>query len=145
MSFTPYLSFQGECAEAFSTYGRIFGATPTISRFSDAPASPDLPSLPDEQKNWVMHAQILTSDGAMLMGADMPPQFGGQKQAGISVAVWRANPDEARRIFDSLAEGGDVTMPFGPTFFAQGFGICRDRFGTSWMVSTGDPAATPAD
>ena len=43
----------------------------------------------------------------------------------------------AQALFDRLADGGTVTMPYGPTFFAGGFGMCTDRFGTSWMVSHG--------
>lgn len=140
MSFTPYLSFQGEAADAFAFYGELFGATPALSHFSEIPPGGDMPPLPEEQQNWVMHAQLVLDDGAMLMGADMPPQMGGQKQAGVAVAIWRNDADDARSLFDKLAEGGAVTMPFSKTFFSDGFGMCQDRFGTSWMVMTGDPA-----
>ena len=40
----------------------------------------------------------------------------------------------AKRVFDALAEGGEVQMPLGQTFFASAFGMCIDRFGTPWMV-----------
>ncbi len=83
-----------------------------------------------------MHAQIVTPDG-VLMGADMPPQYGGVPQAGVSISVTRADDASARQLFDTLADGGTVIMPYGPTFFAKGFGMCADRFGTSWMVSHG--------
>ncbi|MCM2336658.1 MAG: VOC family protein, partial [Pseudomonas sp.] len=33
--------------------------------------------------------------------------------------------------------GGTVRMPFEETFWAQGFGMCVDRFGTPWMVNAG--------
>lgn len=144
MSFTPYLSFQGQCGAAFTAYGDIFGATPVMHRFADIPPGPDMPPLPDDQKDWIMHAQIMTADGAFLMGADMPPQFGGVAQAGSSVSVWRADAAAAQALFDKLAQVGTVTMPFMPTFFSKGFGMCKDRFGTSWMVTTGDPAAPEA-
>lgn len=38
-----------------------------------------------------------------------------------------------------LADGGEVTMPFGATFWSPGFGACTDRFGVPWMVDT-EPA-----
>ena len=41
----------------------------------------------------------------------------------------------ARRIFDRLAEGGEVTMPLVPAF-----GMTKDRFGTAWMITVA-PAA----
>ena len=151
MPFIPYLSFQGQCAEAFAFYGRVFGATPQTHAFADMPADSGAPPLPPEQQGWLMHAQIDTADG-VLMGADMPPQFGEKDADGNpqpearadSVAVWRADAADAKTLFAQLSEGGKVTMPFAETFFSKGFGMCRDRFGTSWMVSTGDPAMPDA-
>lgn len=140
MAFIPYLSFQGQCAKAFATYGHIFGAIPEIHLFSDMPPAEDMPPLTEDQKNWVMHAQLITPEGDVLMGADMPAQFGGQVQAGVSISVTRDDLDMARVLFGLLAEDGQITMPFGPTFFARGFGMCRDQFGTSWMVNV--PAET---
>jgi PhnB protein len=26
-------------------------------------------------------------------------------------------------------------MPFGPTFWSKGFGMCVDKFGVPWMVN----------
>lgn len=140
MSFTPYLSFQAECAEAFMTYGQIFGVTPQLHRFSDMPDADNMPPLPDEQKGWIMHARLLTPEGSLLMGEDMPPQFGGTTQSGVSVSFWKTRPEDARALFERLSEGGKITMPFSETFFSKGFGMCCDRFGTNWMISTGDPA-----
>lgn len=40
---------------------------------------------------------------------------------------------------ESLAAGGTATMPFGETFWAKGFGMCTDRFGTPWMVNCAKP------
>ena len=136
MPFVPYLSFQGQCAEAFAFYGKVFGAKPETSPFSEIPADAQAPELTPEQKGWLMHAQIVTPDG-VLMGADMPPQYGGVPQAGVSISVTRDDAAAALALFERLAEGGRIAMPYGPTFFAKGFGMCTDRFGTSWMVSHG--------
>ncbi|MFV0411229.1 MAG: VOC family protein [Paracoccus sp. (in: a-proteobacteria)] len=135
MAFIPYLSFQGQCTKTFATYGHIFGAIPQMRRFSDMPPGEGMPPLTQDQKNWVMHAQLITPEGDVLMGADIPPQFGGQAQAGVSISVTRDDLDMARVLFGLLAEDGQITMPFGPSFFARGFGMCRDQFGTSWMVN----------
>ena len=136
MPFIPYLSFQGQCAEAFAFYGKVFGAKPETSPFSEIPADAQAPELTPEQKGWLMHAQIVTPDDVQ-MGADMPPQYDGVPQARDSISVTRADDASARQLFDTLADGGTVIMPYGPTFFAKGFGMCADRFGTSWMVSHG--------
>ena len=43
--------------------------------------------------------------------------------------------EEAERVFNELTEGGTVVMPIGETFWAQRFGMLKDRFGVSWMVN----------
>lgn len=136
MKFTPYLSFQGQCAQAMAHYAEIFGATPQLLRFSSMAGQPGMPELPPELQDWVMHGEITLPDGNMLMGADMPAQYGGEAQAGVSVALSFDEIAQARDIFERLAKDGTVTMPFGETFFSAGFGMAKDRFGTSWMVMT---------
>jgi PhnB protein len=42
--------------------------------------------------------------------------------------------EEAERIYNLLADGGEVYMKMGETFFAHRFGQLRDKFGTSWMI-----------
>jgi PhnB protein len=44
-------------------------------------------------------------------------------------------PADADRIFDALADDGNVTMPLQPTFWAARFGMVVDRFGTPWMIN----------
>jgi len=59
---------------------------------------------------------------------------------GFSVSLGIAEPAEADRVFHALAEGGTVTMPIGPTFWALRFGMLVDRFGTPWMINCEKPA-----
>jgi PhnB protein len=59
---------------------------------------------------------------------------------GIQVNYSTVDPADAKRVFDALADGGEVTAPLGPTFFSPAYGLCVDRFGTPWMVSTDPPA-----
>jgi len=47
---------------------------------------------------------------------------------------------EGKKIFEALSEKGNVTMPFGPTFWSPGFAMFVDRFGVPWMVNC-EPAA----
>jgi PhnB protein len=47
---------------------------------------------------------------------------------------WPAVAD-AQRIYDALAAGAkSIEMPFGKTFWSEGFGMLTDKFGTPWMV-----------
>ena len=136
--FIPYLNFPGTCGAAFAFYGEVFGGTPVVMRFRDAPRE-GMPPLPEDRLDWAVHARLDCADGT-LMASDAPPEFGGKPQAGVHVSLTRPDPDSARALFERLAEGGEVQMPFGETFFSKGFGMCRDRFGTHWMVTLPDEA-----
>lgn len=131
MSFTPYLNFDGTCAEAMMFYAEVFGADDLmIMRFGDAPAEAEMPPA---DPNLVMHSQF-TMNGKTLMASDAPGDFYRPQQG---VSVMHEVPDVAagRALFDKLLEGGEVTMPYEPVFFSPAFGMLKDRFGTHWMIA----------
>lgn len=68
------------------------------------------------------------------MASDAPPEHY-QKPQGMSVTLNLGDLAEAQCIFHALAGNGAVQMPFGKTFWAAGFGMLVDRFGTPWMVN----------
>ncbi|MBS0564658.1 MAG: VOC family protein [Proteobacteria bacterium] len=132
MSFSPYLHFQGNCAQAMQAYAEIFGATDLqIMRYADAPPMTGVPAAKAPDK--VMHSHM-TVGGQALMASDFPDHMQGEPQAAVSVSHMVADVARGRAVFDRLAEGGAVIMPFGPTFFSKGFGMVKDRFGTHWMI-----------
>ena len=51
------------------------------------------------------------------------------------VAIQLDDEKEAKRIYDAFSDGGSVTLPLGPTFWAKSFAMLRDRFGTPWMIN----------
>jgi len=130
--FNPYVFYSGDCAAAFERYHEIFGGDLSIMRHSDLPS--DAEPMPGAEPHHVMHASITIGD-ALLMGSDDPSSDGGPK-VGVSVAYTAPDATEAKRVFEALAEGGKVDMPFEATFWSQGFGACNDRFGVPWMVDT---------
>ena len=127
----PYLFYNGNCEQAFKHYEKVLGARiETLLRNADGP--PDMPSAP-ERGQQIMHGRI-SIDGHVLMASDAPPEHF-HKPQGFSVSLTITDPAEAARKFAALCEGGSVTMPFTPTFFAKGFGMGIDRFGIPWMVN----------
>ena len=131
MQITPYLVFNGQCEAAFKHYEQVLGGHITaLMRFGDSPGCEDMPA---DMKDQVIHVHMTVGEQS-LMGSDSPPE---QYEAagGLSVALNIDDRDEGERVFNALAEGGTVRMPFGETFWAHGFGMCVDRFGTPWMVN----------
>jgi PhnB protein len=53
------------------------------------------------------------------------------------VAIHFDEAAEGERVFSALARNGTVQMPFQPTFWAKGFGMLIDQFGTPWIVNAG--------
>ncbi len=137
MAFHPYLAFAGNCREAFTRYQEIFGGELVLLTMADAPADAG-PPPPGVAEDAVMHAALMAG-GELLMGADdMSGGFDGHVR-GLCVNCSLPDADEATRVFDALADGGEVQMPVGATFFSPAFGMCIDRFGTPWMVMADMP------
>jgi PhnB protein len=130
MSFHPYLMFGGSCREAFTRYHEIFGGELFMMPMSDVPSDE---AVPGAQPDLIVHA-ALTIDGDLLMASDDPT--GAAPMQGIMVNCAVADVSEAERVFNALADGGEITQPLTETFFSPSFGMCVDRFGTPWMIST---------
>jgi PhnB protein len=132
----PYLSFRDHAREAMTFYESVFGGELTVSTFADLHASAD----PSEQHK-IMHSQLETPDGLVLMAADTPDGTEFRPQAGVSVSLSGDDEARLRGYWERLSEGGTVTMPFEKAPWGAMFGMCVDRFGTSWMVNAAAPAA----
>jgi PhnB protein len=76
----------------------------------------------------------------VLMGSDDPMSDDFGPVQGIMVSFDAADVDDAKRAFGALSDGGSVTQALEPTFFAEAFGMCVDRFGTPWMVVGPQPS-----
>lgn len=128
----PYLFFRTGTRQAFEAYGRIFGATPEITTFADMPVSEGSPAQ-DAPGDAVMHAALRLGEG-WIYGSD-DPSGKTPAMAGCSLHVDLPDAAETRRVWDALAEGGEIGMPLEPTFWTPLFGTLTDRFGTRWMIS----------
>jgi PhnB protein len=133
MKLNPYLSFDGRCREAFEFYQKALGGH--ISFIQTIGESPMASSMPPEAHGRIMHV-TLQIGAQVLQGADAPPgQF--TQPAGFCVATDFDDVAEGERVFNALAQNGRVQMPFQATFWAKGFGMVIDQFGTPWIVNGG--------
>jgi len=136
-SVNLYLNFNGNCEEAFNFYRSAFGTEfQYIGRFNEMPPSDEYKmSESDAQK--IMHVSLPIGDGTVLMGSDTGGEWAPSFVQGnnFSVSINTGGKEEADKLFNSLSDGGKVTMPLSKTFWSEYFGMFTDKFGINWMVS----------
>ena len=143
MKVQSYLFFDGRCEEALAYYRTHLGAKPgMLMRFKDNPEPPQQPGMSGPgMADKVMHAEFTIGETTLMASdgyAQGKPEFKGFYQ---SIAV--KDDAEAQRVFEALANGGQVRTPLAKTFFASSFGMVEDRFGVPWMVIAGSPGTAP--
>jgi len=128
--------FNGRAEEAIEFYQRAVGAqTKMLLRFDEAPDPPPPGTMPEGSGRKIMHAELRIGESAVMVSDGY---CGGSTEfKGISLSLTAADDAEAARMFAALAEGGQVQMPLGKSFFASSFGMLTDRFGVGWMVVAG--------
>jgi PhnB protein len=131
MALNAYLMFNGNCAEAFRFYEKVLGGK--ILGMQTHGESPMAAQTPPEERDRILHVHMKIGNDE-LMGSDAPPQHF-EKPQGFSITVTSPTRAEGEKLFAALSEGGRITMPFGETFWAAGFGMCVDRFGIPWFVN----------
>ncbi len=130
MQITSYLSFGGNCEDAFTCYAELLGGKIEVMIMFDDMAAKMGAS--EEWRSKVMHAELVFGD-QLVMGTDEPPARRKPPQ-GMWLTLCFTDLGEAQRIFDALAQDGNITMKLQKTFFRNiHFGQLTDRFGTPWM------------
>jgi PhnB protein len=131
LQLDTYLFFDGTCAEAMRFYERTLGGELMLMKNSDAPAAGQTPCGDPDR---IMHAR-LSLDGRTLMASDWAGDQAYEGLKGFSLSLAYPTVEEAKRVFEALADGGTIIMPLDKAFWAESFGMCVDRFGTHWMVN----------
>lgn len=134
-ALNPYLHFNGNAEEAFNFYRSVFGGEfATLSRNKDLPAG--TPNLTDpSEADKILHVSLPVRD-SFLMGGDRP-SFTGAATIGdnINISINAESEADARKLFDGLSAGGQVSMPLDKTFWGAFFGMLKDKFGIHWMIN----------
>jgi PhnB protein len=134
-----YLTFNGNCEEAFLFYKSVFGGDfAYIGRFGEMPPSddPNCPPPSGEEANRIMHVSLPISKETILMGSDTTSQSGDAVfGTNFSVSINTDTKDEADKLFNGLSAGGTIIMPMEQTFWGAYFGMFTDKFGIGWMVN----------
>jgi len=126
----PYLNFRDNARDAIEFYKSVLGGDLQISTFQDG----GMPCEPGTE-NLVMHAQLDTPDGFILMASDTPP--GMTFTPGNNISISLSGDDEAklRGYWEKLSADGTTMMPLEKAPWGDTFGMCTDRFGIQWLVN----------
>ncbi|MFP7759943.1 VOC family protein [Marisediminicola sp. LYQ85] len=128
-TLNPYLALDGRAREAIEFYRRILGGDPELSTYGDY-------GMGDaDEADKIMHAQLTTPAGLVLMVSDTPSGTPLTVGDSISISLSGDDLDELTGYWTGLSEGGTEIEPFVAAPWGDTFGICRDRFGVTWMVN----------
>lgn len=136
---STYLNFARETEAAFGFYKTVFNSDYEhgIMRFGDMPPAPGSPAMPDADRNLVMHMELPILGGHILMGSDAPESMGFRITPGNNsyIMLEPDTPEETRRLYELLAEGGTVEQPLQVMFWGALYGSLKDKFGVQWMFN----------
>lgn len=133
MSLNTYLTFDGNCREAFDFYRSVFGGDfSVVATFAEAP--PEM-AVPEAEKDRIMHVSLPVGT-SVLMGSDSCSAFGPPPTRGnnFAISITASSREHCDEVFAKLSDGGTVKMPMDETFWGSYFGMWTDRFGIDWMV-----------
>ena len=127
MKLYTQLNFGGNCEEAFRFYEQHLGGKITMMMTQS-----QAPGAPGGAGNAIIHARMNIGD-TVLIGNDVPANVF-QKMRSVYMYLSLDSAEEAERVHNLLAEGGEIFMPLEETFYASRFSMLRDRFGVSWSI-----------
>ena len=132
IKMTPFLLFDGNCAEAMTFYQKCLGGELTLTKLGDTPMKAQ---FPQEKHNRIINAYL--KSGAIEISATdwmASPSFEPKQGNMTAIFVIGTAYDELKVVFDKLAEGAEKErfqelheMPFGT------YGQFYDRYGFQWI------------
>ena len=129
---TPFLLFDGNCAEAMTFYHECLGGKLTLTKLADTPMKDQ---FPEEKHNRIINAQVKSryldiSASDWMASPEFNPILGNMS----AIYVVSDQSEKLKTVFDKLADGAEKErfqdlheMPFGL------YGQFYDRYGVQWI------------
>jgi len=133
-----YLNFDGTCEAAFQFYKSVFGGDFShFSRHTVMFPGANEDTIREKELNRVLHVALPISNETCIMGNDVAPDWSRNLRVGnnCNISINVDSRQEADRLFNTLSEGGNITMPMAVAFWGAYFGMFIDRFGIHWLVN----------
>jgi len=129
---TPFLLFDGNCAEAMTFYQKCLGGDLTLTKLGDSPMK-DM--LPPEKHERIINAHLKSGDIEISATDWMAsPEFDPVQGNTFAIFVVGKTYDELKTVFDKLKDGDNNKrlqelheMPFGL------YGQFYDKYGIQWI------------
>ena len=125
----PSINFQGQARAAMEHYHKVLGGSLDLQTL-DKQGNPRQAGPGDR----VTHAR-LDADGTHITGSDGHPDYPAKAGDTMGIALGGTDKDRLTRIFNGLAEGGNIKMPLSKQSWGADVGWVTDRFGITWVVS----------
>lgn len=129
----PYITFDGNTAEAMAFYASVFGGEPQVMTFRDSGMDVD----------GVMHAALATPSGFHIFASDTAEGMSQPFQPGnnLQISLSGDEADALRGYWDGLSEGGQIVMPLERQMWGDDYGLLVDKFGVQWHVNIAGTAS----
>lgn len=134
-AINPWINFNGNAEEAFNFYKSVFGGEFTkLVRFKDL-ASADF-QVPEAEAEKIMTITLPLGKNNMLLGNDVPSFMGSvnENENRSKIVVSAESREEADKLFNGLAAGGQVEGPIDDSPWGTYAGMFRDKYGIEWIV-----------
>ncbi|KAA0918539.1 VOC family protein [Dietzia sp. ANT_WB102] len=131
---SPYISFPGNAADAFTYYQDLFGGQLQVMTYDQFPSMEGFPFTPPPGAvaHATMEAPGITLTGGDGMGDSLPPLHSDV----YSFLLAFDTTGEAEEFIGKVTStGGDTAMPFEMAPWGDHYGQVRDRFGIRWDVT----------
>src|SRR5688572_1744200 len=135
VTINPYLNFSGNTEKAMTFYKSIFGGEfNVVQKFKDMPGGNKI-GEDDQQK--IMHMSLPIGNINHLLASDIVESMGQTLTMGTNFTLTAVTESEkeADKIFNGLAQGGQITMAMNKAFWGAYVGFLTDKFGVQWMIS----------
>jgi PhnB protein len=121
MPLQIYFNFDNQALEVMKFYSEVFNSPYDVAFFENEPSK-------------VLHGSMNILD-SHVMFSDIHEEHTLIIGNHITLSINLTQQDLLIELFNRLIEGGHVLMPLQETFWSPAYGVCIDKFGTTWQFN----------
>lgn len=128
----PYITFDGNCAEAMDFYAAALGGTVQKMNFVDV--GMDVAG--------VMHASLQTPSGFTIFASDTAEGMWELHNGNnVQISLSGDDGDALRGYWEALSADAQIVMPLDRQMWGDDYGLLIDKFGILWHVNIAGSSA----